>query len=270
MPVVKQAFFIKESRGKMRALVTGASSGIGKEMAIYLASKKIDLILAARRKENLEILKKELETTYGIHVEVYPCDLIDLKACYQLFEQFPKIDILINNAGFGDAGEFIKTDLDKELAMIDLNIKAMHILCKKYAQIFVEQKSGYILNVASLAAFQAGPKMATYYATKAYVLHLSEALNYELKKAKHPVSVTALCPGPVETEFNQVANVKFHMKELSAKKVAQIGIDAMFKKKTIVIPGLKGKLGVFFERFISRKLSNKIICRVQEKKQNGK
>ncbi len=249
----------------MKALVTGASSGIGKDIARYLASKKIDLVLVARRENALLELKKELESQ--VKVEVYPCDLKDLEKTKRIAQQFLDVQILINNAGFGDAGEFIHTNLDKELDMIDVNIKAMHILFKTFLQQFKEKKqTAYILNVASLAGFQPGPKMATYYASKAYVLHLSEAVNFELKKAKMPISVTCLCPGPVATEFNQVANVRFHLKELSSQKVAKLAVDKMFKKKAVVIPGFKGKAAIFFSRFVSRKMTCRVICKAQDKK----
>lgn len=252
----------------MKALITGASSGIGKAIAIELAQKNIDLVLVARRQEALEQLKKSLQS-YPIHIDVFPCDLKDEKNCKQLVQQFSDVQILINNAGFGDAGDFLNTSLEKELEMIDVNVKAMHILLKTFTQHWKTQEA-YVLNVASLAAFQAGPKMATYYATKAYVLHLSEALAFELKKEKLPIHISTLCPGPVATEFNQVANVKFHVKELSPQKVAKLAIKKMFKNKTIIIPGLKGKLGIFFSRFISRKMAQRVVYRVQEKKINGK
>ena len=255
----------------MKALVTGASSGIGKEIAIVLAKKNIDLVLLARREEQLEQLKQNLLQSYPVQIVGFSCDLKNEESCKQLVSQFPDVQILINNAGFGDAGDFLTTSLEKELDMIAVNIKAMHILLKTFSQHWAKQdQTGYVLNVASLASFQAGPKMATYYATKAYVLHLSEAFAFELKKAKKPIFITTLCPGPVATEFNQVANVKFAIKELSPQKVANAGVKGMFHKKSIVIPGLKGKLGIFFSRFISRKMAQRVVCRVQEKKINGK
>ncbi len=253
----------------MKAIVTGASSGIGKDIAKYLASKNIDLVLVARRENELNKLKEELSNT-KVDIQIYPCDLKNLDECKKIPQLFNDVDILINNAGFGDAGEFIKTNLDKELDMIDVNIKALHILFKEYLKLFVSKNSGHILNVASVAGFQPGPKMATYYATKAYVLNLSEAVSYELKKSKSKVSISVLCPGPVATEFNKVANVKFKIKEMLSSKVAKIGIDKMFKNKVLILPGFKTKLGVFFERFVPRKLTNYIVCRAQEKKQMGK
>ena len=254
----------------MKALVTGASSGIGKEIAICLAQKKIDLVLVARREKNLEQLKSEL-SKYEINIQIQVWDLKNKSDCQELATLYPDVNILINNAGFGDAGEFVKTNLDKELEMIEVNVMAAHILLKTFVQHFANSSEPcYILNVASLAAFQAGPKMATYYATKAYLLHLSEAVTFEVKKAKLPISISTLCPGPVATEFNKVANVSFHIKELSSTDVAKLAVSKMFKKKSIIIPGLKGKLGIFFSRFVSRKAAQRIVCKVQERKQNGK
>lgn len=252
----------------MKALITGASSGIGKEFAYQLASQNYDLILVARREENLKQIQKEIIEKYHVQVEYHAYDLKQLENCQKIAENLENVEVFINNAGFGDSGEFIVTDLEKEMEMIDLNIKAMHYLLKKIVQFFAKQNHGYILNVASLAAFQPGPKMATYYATKAYVLHLSEAISFELRKSN--VTVTALCPGPVATQFNQVANVKFHVKELSPEKVVRVALKGMWKKKTIVIPSFKERLGVFLERFISRKMQKRIIGKVQDKKQGIK
>lgn len=254
----------------MKALITGASSGIGKSFAYELAKKNIDLILVARREENLQQITQEIQDKFHVKVNYVSLDITNLENVEKLIQENQDIDILINNAGFGDSGNFLDTDLDKELKMIDLNIKSLHFLTKKYLQIFSQKNYGYILNVSSLAAFQSGPKMATYYATKAYVLHLSEAINYELKKAKKQISITTLCPGPVNTEFNKVANVKFHLKELDPNKVAKKAIIAMFKRKNIIIPSFIEKIGIFFQRFIPRRISLSVVNKIQEKKQNGK
>lgn len=254
----------------MKALVTGASSGIGKAISYQLAKKKIDLILVARREENLKQISKEINEKYHINVIYKVMDISNLENLEVLVNEFSDVDILINNAGFGDSGLFLNTELQKELNMIDLNIKSLHYLTKKYVKLFSKRNNGYILNVASLAAFQSGPKMATYYATKAYVLHLSEAVNYELKKTKKKVSITTLCPGPVATEFNKVANVNFHIKELDADKVAKKAVNAMLKRKSVIIPSFIEKIGVFFERFISRKMQIRIIYKIQDKKQRLK
>lgn len=248
----------------MKALITGASSGIGRDMARYLAEQKVDLILAARNKEELVKLKKELDTNVKVVV-------IDLSSTAKIKEMFvalknENIDILINNAGFGDIGYFNNTDITKELNMIDVNIKAVHLLTKLFLKEMTKVNRGYILNVASTAAFQPGPLMATYYATKAYVLRLTEAINYELKKQKSKVVVSCLCPGPTKTNFNNVANVKFMMKSYSSEYVARYGIDKMFEKKMIIIPGVKMRLARFFGRFCSEKRLMKVVFGIQKKK----
>ena len=248
----------------MKALITGASSGIGKDMARYLASKNIDLILVARRKELLEELKQEL----NVSVTIFALDLSNEKNVYELYEKCKKenIDILINNAGFGNYGDFVNTALDKELEMIDLNIKAPHILTKLFLKDFVQKDSGYILNVCSSAGFMAGPKLNTYYATKNYLTKLTMAINEELRQAKSNVSISALCPGPTSTEFNKVANCKFSIKEATSEYVARYGIDKMFEKKMIIIPTLMMKLGIFALRFIPYRLQTIIAYHIQWKK----
>ena len=162
----------------MKALVTGASSGIGRDMARYLSGLGYDIIAVARDGVHLSKLKEELKT----NVETISIDLADTDACKQLYElvKNKNIDVLINNAGFGDFGEFTNTDLDKELNMIDVNIKAMHILAKLFLQDMVKRNNGYILNVASIAGFMPGPLMATYYSTKAYVVRLTQSIRQEL------------------------------------------------------------------------------------------
>lgn len=166
----------------MRALVTGASSGIGRDMARTLSNMGYDIIAVARDKEALSKLKEELPT----HIEIITLDLTSQKACKELYEQVKhiKIDVVINNAGFGDFGEFIHTDLEKELNMIDVNIKAMHILTKLFLQDMVKKDEGHILNVASIAGFMPGPLMATYYSTKAYIVRLTRKYRCRIKKTK--------------------------------------------------------------------------------------
>lgn len=248
----------------MKALITGASSGIGQDMARYLASKGYDLILVARRKSNLNNLKKELST----NVKVIPFDLTEMDNLEQLYNEVRKenIDVLINNAGFGLMGEFTETDIDTELKMIDLNIKAVHYLTKMFLQDFVKRDYGYILNVASSAAFMAGPKLSTYYATKNYVCRLTEAIYQELKMNNSNVHISALCPGPVDTEFNKVANATFHTKSLSSEYVAKYAIDKMFKNKLIIIPSFQMKLMIFLTRLVPRKLLLRITYGIQDKK----
>ena len=205
----------------MKALITGASSGIGRDIAINLSKKGYDLILVARDLEKLNEVKSKLHT----NVEVVSMDVSNAENCKELHEKYQNIDILVNNAGFGDCGYFTKTSLDKELKMIDTNIVAYHVLTKLYLQDMKQKNSGKILNVASIAGFMPGPLMATYYSTKAYVVRLSEAIREELRREKSNVQISILCPGPVNTNFNKVADVQFALKGLSSEYVAKYAVD---------------------------------------------
>ena len=248
----------------MKALITGASSGIGLDMARYLASMHYELILVARNKEKLESIQESLPTKTTIVV----ADLSNEQKVKELFvlAKREEIDVLINNAGFGDFGYFTETDLNRELEMIDTNVKAVHILTKLVLRDMEKRNTGYILNVASSAAFQPGPLMATYYATKSYVYQLTEALYYEQKKKKTNVHLSVLCPGPVETNFFDVANVKFQMKPYSSSYVAKYAIDQMLKKKMLIIPGFKMKCAKFFGRFVSDKAMLRMTYNIQKRK----
>ena len=248
----------------MKALVTGASSGIGRDMARYLSSLGHDLILVARNKENLELLQKELKTNVKI-IEMDLSTTANVEKLYKLTKD-ENIDILINNAGFGLFGKFYESDLTKELEMIDTNIKAVHILTKLFLKDMVKKNDGYILNVSSSAAFQPGPLMASYYSTKAYVLHLTEAIYEELRKDNSKVHISCLCPGPVKTNFNNVANVVFKTNYLTSEYVARYAIDQMFKNKLIIIPGIQMKVAKFMGRFVSDKLKAKITYNIQRRK----
>lgn len=249
----------------MTALITGASSGIGRDIAILLSEQGYDLILVARRKKKLEELKNELKT----NVEIISLDLSSTFNCMKLYNKVKKqnIDILVNNAGFGQFGEFTEINIDKELDMIDINIKALHILTKQFLVDFKERDSGYILNVASSAGFFPGPLMASYYASKAYVLNLTQAIYEELRQSESNVSISALCPGPVDTEFNSVANVKFSIKSLTSKDVANYAIKKMFQEKLIIVPGFTMKLTRFFSRFVPNKLQLKMTYHIQKRKE---
>lgn len=248
----------------MKALITGASSGIGRDMARELSNLGYDLILVARRKTRLENLKKELTT----NVEIICSDLSSTFNCMKLYEEVKNqdIDIVINNAGFGLAGEFDELNLDKELDMVDLNIKAVHVLTKCFLKDFKKKNKGYILNVSSSAAFQAGPLMATYYATKVYVLNLTNAIYEELRREKSNVYVGCLCPGPTDTEFNKVAKVEFKISSLSSEYVAKYGIRKMLQRKLIIIPGLKMKLIYHFSKLVPVKLKLKVTYMIQKRK----
>lgn len=254
----------------MRVLLTGASSGIGKDMAKILNKKKYDLILVARDEEKLSLVKKELKKeNLGNKIEIISLDLSVEENCIALCEKVKDIDILINNAGFGDCGEFTKTDLNKEIKMIKTNVIAYHILMKQYLKQMKEKNSGKILNVASIAGFMPGPLMATYYATKNYIVRLSEAVREELKKENSKVQISILCPGPVETNFNKVANVKFKLREANSFNVAKYAIKKMEKGKFYIVPGLDTELGRFCAKIFPASLVSKVAYKVQKRKLNG-
>ena len=248
----------------MKALVTGASSGIGLEIAKYLDKLGYEVILVARDKNKLESVAKTLVHKPKIIV-MDLSQIEDIKSLYVLVKS-DDIDILVNNAGFGLYGNFTEIDLTKEMNMIDINIKAVHMLTKLFLKDMKRKNKGYILNIASSAAFESGPLMATYYATKSYVYRLTEAIAYELKKQKINVYISCLCPGPVDTNFNQVAGVDFSVKPLKADYVAKYAIDNMLKKKLLIIPGFKMKCAKFFGRFLSDNSLMKITYRIQKKK----
>ena len=246
----------------MRALITGASSGIGRDIAINLSKKGYDLILVARDLEKLNEVKAKLHT----NVEVVSIDVSKAENCKELHEKYQDIEILVNNAGFGDCGYFTKTSLDKELKMIDTNIVAYHVLTKLYLQDMKQKNSGKILNVASIAGFMPGPLMATYYSTKAYVVRLSEAIREELRREKSNVQISILCPGPVNTNFNKVADVQFALKGLSSEYVAKYAVDKLFKGKFYIVPGWKIKLARFGAKIAPNNLVAKICYNMQRRK----
>lgn len=249
----------------MLALVTGASSGIGRDIARGLAKKGYDLIIVARTKENLDKVKEELS---NVKVTVIPMDLSNEENCYSLYEKTKdmNIDLLVNNAGFGVFGNFFETDLSRELEMIKVNDVAYHILTKLFLKDFVKKDKGQILNVCSSAAFYTGPKMATYYSTKNYIYCLTASIYEELRKVKSNVKISALCPGPVDTNFNNVANVNFAAKPLSSEYVAKVAIKGLEKNKMLIIPGIGMKLSKFFTRFLSEKMLLKIAYKAQNRK----
>lgn len=232
----------------MYALITGASSGIGLECAKLLAKKGYDLVLVARRIDRLLRLQEKFQTYYNIDVIIIPCDVSDMKQCKELYKQCRSlpIEIVINNAGFGRVGEFESIPLEDELAMIDTNVKAVHALTKLFLKCM---DHGYILNVASIAGYQPIPLMATYGATKSYVVSFTKAVNYELKRKKKPVHVALLCPGPVDTEFDRIANVTYRLKHISAKQCAEAGLKGMFQKKKVIFPHPTTKLSSILSKF---------------------
>ena len=245
----------------MKVLITGGSSGIGRDMAYYLSNYGYDLILVGRDKEELMKVKNKCRT----NVTIYDYDLSVLENVYKLYDKCKdeNIDILINNAGFGLFGNFIDTDLKIELNMINVNIVAVHVLTKLFLKDFVKKDSGYILNVSSSAGFMAGPKLSTYYATKNYVLRSSLAIYEELRHMKSKVKISVLCPGPVNTNFNKVAGGSFNTKSASSQYVAKYAIDKMFKNKLIIIPTFRMKALIFMTRLIPIKLLLKINYNIQ-------
>ena len=250
----------------MKAIVTGASSGIGRDMSRVLASLGFTVYGVARRKDRLEELQKELGEIF-IPVEM---DLSKEENLYKLFEsmQNEDIDIIVNNAGFGIFGAFHKTDLQRELDMLDVNIRSLHILTKLFSQKFLKQGHGKILNVGSSAGFMAGPLLSSYYASKAYVLRLSEAVDEEMRRQNKNVTVSVLCPGPVKTKFDEVADVRFSLKGLDSFYVAEYAIRKMFKGKRVIIPGFTMKLLVFFSRLVPAGVLTKITYHTQKRKGN--
>ncbi len=253
----------------MLALITGGSSGIGRDMAHYLDSLGIDLILVGRNKDAL----KEIKNNSKVNVEIYDMDLTIIDNVYKLYDKVKdkNIDILINNAGFGLFGNFIETSLDRELEMINLNIVAVHILTKLFLQDVINRKKDtYILNVASSAGFMPGPKLSTYYSTKNYCLKQTLAIYEEVRRINKHIHISALCPGPVNTNFNKVAGGHFNLKSASSEYVAKYAIDKMFKNKLIIDPTIMMKLGVFFTRFTPTKLLLIINYHIQDLKSRKK
>ena len=251
----------------MKVLITGASSGIGKDMARVLAKKADELILVARNVNKLEEIKKELEK--DTKVEIISKDLSIEENCKEIHNQVQNVDILINNAGFGDCGNFTKTSLEKDINMIKTNIIAYHILTKLYLTDMKEKNSGKILNVASIAGFMPGPLMATYYATKNYVVKLSEGIREELKKEHSKVQISILCPGPVETNFNKVANVDFHLREANSMDVAQYAIQKLEKGKFYIVPGIDIKISRLGAKILPANIISKFAYMAQKRKLGG-
>ena len=246
----------------MKALITGASSGMGRDMAKYLSKLGYDLIIVARRKELLEEVKEEISTNCEIEV----LDVAKVENCKALFEKHKDIDILVNNAGFGIFGEFWTTDLEQSLNMIDINVKAVHVLTRLYVEEMQKRDSGKILNVGSIAGFMTGPLMSEYYASKNYVVELSSGINKELKKAKSKVQVSVLCPGPVQTNFNNVAKVQFSTKGLTSDYVAKYAIDKFLRGKEIIIPGIAIKFVYAFNKILPRKVMSEFAYHAQRAK----
>jgi short-subunit dehydrogenase len=241
------------------ALITGASAGLGVEFARQLSRRGHAPVLVARRKERLDQLAAELGNARAIALDLSKAGAA-AKLMADIAAAGEHVDILVNNAGFGLIGRFAELDAKRERQMIDLNVGALTDLCRAVAPPMIERKSGAILNVASTAAFQPGPKMAVYFATKAFVLSLSEALHEELKP--HGIKVTCLCPGPTRTEFGDVAgfggNGLFDRVAMGAPEVVEAGLKALDKNRAVVVSGWVNKIGAASTRFAPRSVVRKI------------
>ena len=248
----------------MLALVTGASSGIGRDMARELSRRGYDLIITARRRDRLEELAEKLPT----RVRVIEMDLSRADNCRRLHELTAEepVDVLINNAGFGVFGAFEESDLERELEMLDINIRATHMLTKLYLRDFLRRGEGMILNVSSSAAFLPGPLLSSYYASKAYILRLTEAIHEELRRKGSAVYIGALCPGPVKTEFDRVAGVHFSVKGMDSGRVARYALDQMFRRRMVIIPGAQMKLARQMTRLLPQQMLLRAAWHFQERK----
>lgn len=257
---------------KQTVLITGASGGLGLAFAHLFAKDGYDLILTARSADKLLAAQAELEATYGVTVAPIPLDLGAPFAVETLMaairERELSVDILVNNAGFGDFGDFADSDIDKQTAMVQLNVTALMALTHAALGDMRKTGRGKILNVASIAAFQQGPYMSVYYATKAFVLSFSQAIARELKGSG--ITVTVLCPGPIQTDFEQAANLGqsklFRSLPVSSPQaVAEYGYKALMKGKTVAVHRFSNKLLVFGVRFAPRRLVGNMVCKIQGK-----
>lgn len=261
---------------KGNVLITGASSGIGLELAKIFARNFFNFCLVARNQNKLIEIKNELENNFNIKVKILIYDLAIPSAPFDIFNEIKneniEIDILVNNAGFGTYGNFYETDLQTELNEIQVNITALTHLTKLFLKEMIKRNEGKILNVASTAAFQPGPLMAVYYATKAYVVSFSEAIANELRNTN--IKITTLCPGPTKTNFQKTASLDNSRQAMFANyvephKVAEYGYKALMNNKTLAIYGLTNRIVANAVRFIPRKIVTNIARLIQEKKSSN-
>lgn len=250
----------------MKILITGASSGIGRDIARKAAAYYDEMVLVGRNEERLKELKKELTAGRKLQIETVSTDLSIQENCIQLFEAHKDVHLLVNNAGFGDTGVFDETSLERDTKMIETNIIAMHTLMKLYLGEMKRRNSGHILNTASMAGFFPGPLMATYYATKAYVVSLSEAVREELRREKSNVTISILCPGPVRTNFGKSANVDFHFHyfSVSSRYIADYAMKHL--PQFCIIPRPEIKAAKFLSHILPTSLSARIIYSIQNNK----
>ena len=252
----------------MKTLITGASSGLGKEFAKILVNKYDELVLVGRNKEKLEETKNELlKINDKANIKIVSTDLCNKESCIELYNDNKGVDLLVNNAGFGDYGYFDETDLNKDISMIETNVLALHILLKLYLKEMVERNSGHILNTASVAGFFPGPLMSTYYATKNYVVSLSEGIREELKRKKSKVKISILCPGPVKTNFEVSANVKFNFNGVNSTYIANYAIKHL--NRFYIVPQTKIKLARIGSKLFRKKTTAKILYKIQAKRKGA-
>lgn len=253
----------------MKVLITGASSGMGREMAKILADQYDQMVLVARDQSRLALLQQEIMTSHpAVNVTTVSLDLSNPEYCQQLHAMHPDVDLLINNAGFGDSGVFAERPLEKDLSMINTNVVALHVLTKLYLADMQARNSGHILNVGSIAGFMPGPLMATYYATKNYVVRLSEAIREELRRAKSKVKISVLCPGPVDTNFAKTADVKFNFHGVDSTKVARYAIQHL--NQFYIIPTFAVRLARFAIGLLPTTWVTRIVYNLQAKRQKIK
>jgi short-subunit dehydrogenase len=248
----------------MKALITGGTSGIGKDIAISLANRGYDLILVSRKENELNKIKNKVKT----NVTFISLDLTKEEECFKLLNMTKDIDVdvFINNAGYGDIGRINKTDINKEINMVKLNDIATLVLGKAFLLRFIEKNKGYVMFVASAAAFGVAPYMNVYYATKSFVYSLAHGYYRELRDMKSNVRISVLCSGPVKTNFERVANAKFNINSLSSEYVGEYAVKKMLKNKFEIVPGFSIKMGHFFSHFIPKKIISKFLRKQSEMK----
>ena len=250
----------------MYALVTGATSGIGHELAKILAKDKYNLIIVGRRNDRLRTIQDEITKLYGVEVVAYRCDLgdvIQVKELIDFSRRYTDIEVVVNSAGFGKMGYIHEIDEQDDIDMINTNVTALHLINKHFATIL---KKGNIINISSIAGIAPTPYMSQYGATKAFVYSLSRSLDFEMKKLKKDVRILVACPGPVDTEFHDRANSTFKLRSISAHKCAQIIYKAMKKKKSAVMVGIQTKLAYMALRIAPTALTLPIEYKIQSKK----
>jgi len=246
----------------MKALITGGSSGIGKDIAIELGKKGYDLYIISRKYGDIDQIKEKVKT----EVNFLSFDLSREEECFRLLDETKDIDfdIFINNAGFGDIGYILKTDTSKQINMIKLNDLSSFILGKEFLKRFINKNKGYILFVASAAAFGVAPYMAEYYASKAFVYSLAHGYYREVKDMHKDVHISVLCPGPVKTRFEEKSGAKFNVSSLKSEYVAKYAVKKMFKNKLEIVPGIKIKLAHVFAHIVPKKFISKVLRKQSE------